>query len=573
MGRQPRGAELPHARASSDRPPRAHETGDDLLLPAIASDAPSTRASPIVRHRSQDVLDLFRLHLAPRDVDERRDPAGERRAGRVASNRPKSPVRKPSPSPSESNGSLAGVPPTPPRRRPRGRARRPRGAPSSGTRVIVTPGTARPHWSPRRRCRAVVEGDAAGFAGAVERVNLHAERAVERAHGRCRLEPRPGADQHVETGAATRRAAGAHEVVEHERHAREHARAVRSRVADELVRARSSRAARSPCPAAAAASPDCRCRRRATAGIAAIWQSAAGCPSRVMMCSVSATRCTLGRERGLGQAGRPRCELQHRGTAQVDLRRRRSRSPGQRGRWRGPAQSRLSSAAAALAPSGRTMALAPKRAGERRRARAQRRAGVDRHERQAERPAGEPQRRAARADCRPRSISRWSRPRPSRRSRATAVRRRVPDCLRPSASSRVSGRWISGRRGVVAQDATEPLESRSSAVSAGAITTVSPSPSWRRCGPARSGADTTRLNERTRHQRGADRHHHEDREQRRRDQAALEPDVQQDQLHHAARVHQRRDAERRRAARPGQRARPPSTRRLCRGRRPGTRRP
>src|SRR5512134_3476966 len=50
--------------------------------------------------------------------------------------------------------------------------------------------------------------------------------------------------------------------------------------------------------------------------------------------------------------------------------------------------------------------------------------------------------------------------------------------------------------------------------------------------------------ERIRHHGCRDRHQDEDREQRRRNQPSLQPDIEEDELHQAARVHQRRDAER-----------------------------
>ena len=231
----------------------------------------------------------------------------------VASNRPKSPVRNP--------------PSVKRRRRPlrrRSRTTRRRLAtctrPPPGRALLrhatstVTPGSGRPTVPPPRSVRRVVVGDAAGFAGAVERVNLDAERASERADG-GRLERRPGAHQRVAARAATRRAAVLVEVVEHERHARKHARAVGRRVGDELLRherlAQHDRRALQQQRHHQVAEP-VRVREREIAASDSRpgWMSIAVDDVRAV-----GDELRLGRERRLGQAGRSRGQLQHRRAA------------------------------------------------------------------------------------------------------------------------------------------------------------------------------------------------------------------------------------------------------------------
>ena len=154
-----------------------------ICCPRARSGAPSTRTSATPRHRPQHPLDFLRLHLSSGDVDERRDPSGQRRGRRRSSNRPKSPVRNP-PSDERAVGPVvAGV---------AGRHRRAgdvdapaarRGAFLGPQRDRARPAAARPTRRLVRQLVAVVVGDAAGFAGAVERVNLHAERVEEAPDG------------------------------------------------------------------------------------------------------------------------------------------------------------------------------------------------------------------------------------------------------------------------------------------------------------------------------------------------------------------------------------------------------
>ena len=71
------------------------------------------------------------------------------------------------------------------------------------------------------------------------------------------------------------------------------------------------------------------------------------------------------------------------------------------------------------------------------------------------------------------------------------------------------------------------------------------------------------VQERRGHERGHQRHQHQHREQRRRQHAQLEPDVEDDQLHQAARVHEHAERRRSRASRARSGAPRRAIRRTC----------
>ena len=178
--RQPRRRRTAASPTAAARGSRGTMQADELLA-AAAGRARRGRA----RRRSagmltQHALDFVGLHLAAGDVDEGRDAARQLEPP-VGRERPRSPVRKPpSTKPSASAVGHAGIAAASPRRRRRGRGRRPAARASSGAdRHASRRAPASPPSDRVVEIVARVVADAAGLARAVERVDL-ARRIVRR---------------------------------------------------------------------------------------------------------------------------------------------------------------------------------------------------------------------------------------------------------------------------------------------------------------------------------------------------------------------------------------------------------
>ena len=186
-------------------------------------------------HRAQHLLDFLRLNFLSRDVDERRGASGEDEAltGVKTSEitGEETPVGE----------SLVGrsVPGVAGRH---GIARHVHASASIGALCCLSGrsviGNARQRPADRGHLldiRRVVERDTSTFGRAIEGVNLHAERSSEGAR-HDRIERRAGADERLEYGRPGDGVRIAGKVGKHERHAREHPRAVGRRVGVQLLR-------------------------------------------------------------------------------------------------------------------------------------------------------------------------------------------------------------------------------------------------------------------------------------------------------------------------------------------------
>ena len=274
----------------------------------------------------------------------------------------------------------------------------------------------------------------------------------------------------------------------------------------------------------------------------------------------------------LREAGRSRRELEHRGIAQVGPPPRRRSGFATSVSWGTKGAGAPMSAAAAWSPAPVTIARRTEACGEVGNL-ARGGAGVHRHEHDAAGAAGQPAGPATPACCRQHtSAGRQG----GRRAppAARAVRPRRPTVLRRSPiDARVAGESAAGR------GSSRTIRSNRSRISldvpsdGGRHHTVSPSATWRRGGSAsrrrssqaKSGPVISVVPIAIMHQ---------DREQGRRDQPSLEADVEQDQLHHAARSSSASAmpaASRVRGA--GQARGRPARPGLCQGRRRGTRPP